>query len=54
MRRHQRAVKYVIKHVIKHDNDAYVYRKLREAGYTKTYDSMCRQIRKMKVNTVKK
>ncbi|WP_035142793.1 DDE-type integrase/transposase/recombinase, partial [Schnuerera ultunensis] len=31
-----------------------VYRKSRDAGYRRTYDSMCRQIRKMKLNTPKK
>jgi transposase InsO family protein len=36
-----------------HEGYAQVYRKLKEAGYTRTYDSMCRQIRKMKLNEVK-
>ena len=31
-----------------HEGLAQVYRKLKEEGYTKTYNSMCRQIRKMK------
>ncbi|WP_025640184.1 helix-turn-helix domain-containing protein [Schnuerera ultunensis] len=38
----------------RHEGLAQVYRKLRDAGYTRTYDSMCRQIRKMKLNTPKK
>lgn len=33
-----------------HEGLAQVYRKLMDAGYTRTYDSMCRQIRKMKLN----
>jgi len=33
-----------------HEGLAQVYRKLTDAGYTRTYDSMCRQIRKMKLN----
>lgn len=37
-----------------HEGYAQVYRKLRDAGYTRTYDSMCRQIRKMKLNVTKK
>jgi transposase InsO family protein len=36
-----------------HEGYAQVYRKLRDAGYTRTYDSMCRQIRKMKLNKPK-
>mgnify|MGYP001289210704 CR=1 FL=1 len=32
-----------------HEGYAQVYRKLMDAGYTRTYDSMCRQIRKMKL-----
>jgi len=31
-----------------------VYRKLRDAGYKRTYDSMCRQIRQMRLNITKK
>lgn len=38
----------------RHEGYAQVYRKLRDAGYTRTYDSMCRQIRKMKLNINKK
>ena len=37
-----------------HEGLAQVYRKLKEAGYTRTYESMCRQIRKMKLNKLKK
>lgn len=37
-----------------HEGLAQVYRKLKDAGYTRTYDSMCIQIRKMKLNTQKK
>jgi hypothetical protein len=37
-----------------HEGLAQVYRKLKDAGYTRTYDSMCRQIRKMKLDTPKK
>ena len=37
-----------------HEGLAQVYRKLKDAGYTRTYDSMCRQIRKMKLNKPKK
>lgn len=37
-----------------HEGYAQVYRKLIDAGYKRTYDSMCRQIRKMKLNVVKK
>ncbi|HHV38413.1 MAG TPA: transposase family protein [Tepidimicrobium sp.] len=37
-----------------HEGLAQVYRKLRDAGYKRTYDSMCRQIRKMKLNVMKK
>lgn len=33
-----------------HEGLAQVYRKLKDAGYTRTYDSMCIQIRKMKLN----
>ena len=33
-----------------HEGLAQVYRKLKDAGYTRSYDSMCRQIRKMKLN----
>lgn len=36
-----------------HEGYAQVYRKLREAGYTRTYDSMCRQIMKMKLDKKK-
>lgn len=38
----------------RHEGLAQVYRKLKEEGYTRTYDSMCRQIRKMKLNKPKK
>lgn len=38
----------------RHEGLAQVYRKLKDAGYTRTYDSVCRQIRKMKLNTPKK
>lgn len=38
----------------RHEGMAQVYRKLKDAGYTRTYDSMCRQIRKMKLNKPKK
>jgi len=37
-----------------HEGYAQIYRKLKDVGYKRTYDSMCRQIRKMKLNTVKK
>ena len=37
-----------------HEGYAQVYRKLKDAGYTRTYDSMCRQIRKMKLNVARK
>ena len=37
-----------------HEGYAQVYRKLRDAGYKRSYDSMCRQIRKMKLNVAKK
>ncbi|NLK42963.1 MAG: transposase [Tissierellia bacterium] len=36
-----------------HEGYAQVYRKLRDAGYKRTYDSMCRQIRKMELNVAK-
>ena len=38
----------------RHEGYAQVYRKLMDAGYKRTYDSMCRQIRKMKLNVSKK
>lgn len=38
----------------RHEGYAQIYRKLRDAGYKRTYDSMCRQIRKMKLNAPKK
>lgn len=38
----------------RHEGLAQVYRKLKDAGYKRTYDSMCRQIRKMKLNVTKK
>lgn len=38
----------------RHEGLAQVYRKLKESGYTRTYDSMCRQIRKLKLNTPKR
>lgn len=34
----------------RHEGYAQVYRKLLDAGYKRSYDSMCRQIRKMKLN----
>ena len=37
-----------------HEGYAQVYRKLIDTGYTRTYDSMCRQIREMKLNVTKK
>ncbi len=37
-----------------HEGYAQIYRKLRDAGYKRTYDSMCRQIRKMQLNVSKK
>lgn len=37
-----------------HEGLAQVYRELRDSGYRRTYDSMCRQIRKMKINVKKK
>ena len=37
-----------------HEGLAQVYRKLKESGYTRTYDSMCIQIRKMKLNKKRK
>ncbi len=37
-----------------HEGYAQIYRKLRDAGYKRSYDSMCRQIRKMKLNVAKK
>lgn len=36
-----------------HEGLAQVYRKLQDAGYTRSYDSMCIQIRKMKLNKKK-
>lgn len=36
-----------------HEGLAQVYRKLKDAGYTRSYGSMCKQIRKMKLNKVK-
>lgn len=38
----------------RHEGLAQVYRKLRDIGYSRTYDSMCRQIRKMKLKASKK
>ena len=38
----------------RHEGLAQVYRKLKDSGYTRTYDSMCRQIRKMKLDTPRK
>ncbi|WP_209315193.1 hypothetical protein [Soehngenia longivitae] len=38
----------------RHEGLAQVYRKLKNTGYIKTYDSMCRQIREMKLNKPKK
>ncbi|NLD16141.1 MAG: transposase [Tissierellia bacterium] len=38
----------------RHEGYAQIYRKLMDGGYKRTYDSMCRQIRKMKLNVVKK
>lgn len=37
-----------------HEGLAQVYRKLKEAGYRRSYDSMCIQIRKMKLRKKKK
>lgn len=37
-----------------HEGLAQVYRKLKEAGYIRSYDSMCIQIRKMKLRKKKK
>ena len=37
-----------------HEGLAQVYRKLMDSGYERTYDSMCIQIRKMKLNKKKK
>ncbi|MDY0237121.1 MAG: DDE-type integrase/transposase/recombinase [Gudongella sp.] len=37
-----------------HEGQAQIYRKLKDVGYSRTYDSMCRQIRKMKLASVKK
>ncbi|MCK9218157.1 MAG: DDE-type integrase/transposase/recombinase [Firmicutes bacterium] len=37
-----------------HEGLAQVYRKLRDVGYTRTYDSMCIQIRKMNLNKKKR
>lgn len=47
----------IIKHKHRHHGHeglAHVYRKLKDAGYKRTYDSMCIQIRKMKLNAIKK
>lgn len=33
-----------------HEGYAHVYRKLKDSGYKRAYDSMCKQIRKMKLN----
>lgn len=38
----------------RHEGYAQVYRKLRDAGYKRTYDAMCRQIRKLKLNVTHK
>ena len=38
----------------RHEGLAQVYRKLKDAGYTRSYDSMCIQIRKMKLKKKKK
>ena len=35
----------------RHKGLAHVFRKCQDEGYTRCYDSMCRQIRKMKLNT---
>ena len=43
----------LIKHMCRyhgHEGYAQVYRKLKDSGYKRTYDSMCKQIRKMKLN----
>lgn len=43
----------LIKHMYRyhgHEGLAQVYRKLKDKGYTRSYDAMCRQIRKMKLN----
>ena len=37
-----------------HEGYGQVYRKLMDAGYQRTYDSMCIQIRKMKLSVIKK
>lgn len=37
-----------------HEGLAQVYRKLIDSGYKRTYDSMCRQIKKMKLSETKK
>ncbi len=37
-----------------HEGLAHVYRKLLDAGYSRSYDSMCIQIRQMKLNKPKK
>ena len=37
-----------------HEGLAQVYRKLKDVGYLRTYDSMCIQIRRMKLNKKKK
>lgn len=47
----------LIRHIYQHHSYrglAHVYRKCRDTGYTRSYDSMCRQIRKMKLNKPKK
>ena len=38
----------------RHEGLAQVYRKLMDAGYKRTYESMCRQIRKLKLEPEKK
>ena len=38
----------------RHEGYAQIYRKLIDAGYKRSYDSMCRQIRKMKLNVKQK
>ena len=37
-----------------HEGLAQVYRKLKDVGYTRSYDSMCIQIRQMRLNKEKK
>ena len=44
----------LIRHMYRHHRHrglAHVFRKCQDEGYTRCYDSMCRQIRKMKLKT---